>query len=290
MRITISPDENPLNDPGSVHHSGVTERSVNLRVAWALYDALKRCGQDPQFDPNITFVERVARANSDGSMLLVACAHNSSLPQTASGTQFVFCYPDGESFGRQAALADSVYAELRQIPGWPSRRGNAVENIYECCAFNLDTLYTEYLFMTDADMVFWDRIDYGRTAAEATARGIAQVMGFAYVQREPVVVPIVHRRNDMANPIALMRTDGKVDEFDLMNDGTIVHTVWMDAVPVNRDPLPGRWDAIMARGTMWDQHEQVLRLVGIDSALHQLYECVWSYADPQWVLNNTPIL
>lgn len=178
MRIAISPDENP-DQPGSVAADGTTERSVNLKVASALQAALQRCGQDVWFDPSITFDQRVQRANSDGTQLLVACAHNESTPGLR-GTQFVFC-PGGQTFGKQSAAATAVYAELAKIPGWPARISDAVENVEECCGFNNDTVYTEYLFMSPDDEPIWSRPTYPQDAAEATARGLAAVYGFTYV-------------------------------------------------------------------------------------------------------------
>lgn len=178
MRIAISPDENP-GDTGSVSAGGVTERSVNVAVATALQAALTRCGQDAWFDPTITYIERVNRANADGSALLVACAHNEST-RGLSGTQFVFC-GGGQTFGRQAAAANAVYAALAKIAGWPPRRADAVEAVYECCAFDGDTVYTEYLFMSPDDEPLWSRPDYPQLAAEATARGLAATYGFPYI-------------------------------------------------------------------------------------------------------------
>jgi N-acetylmuramoyl-L-alanine amidase len=178
VRIAISPDENP-DDSGSVSASGVTERSVNLRVAYALRDALSRCGQDVWFDPTITYVERVRIANRDGTSLLVACAHNESTPGL-SGTQFVFC-PGGAVWGQQGEAARNVMAELAMIPGWPRRRADAIEAVYECCEFSLDTVYIEYLFMSPEDEYLWSQPGYAMAAAEATARGLARTYGFAYV-------------------------------------------------------------------------------------------------------------
>lgn len=178
MRIAISPDENP-GDSGSVAADGTTERSVNLRVAYALRSALVRCGQDAWFDPNITYVERVSRANTDGTGLLVACAHDVSTPGVSGGT-FVFC-SGGLTYGRQSAAADAVYGELAKIAGWPARRGNTIEDVYECCAFSGDTVYAEYLCMSPDDEPLWSRSDYGVLAAEATARGLASVYGFPYI-------------------------------------------------------------------------------------------------------------
>lgn len=178
MRIAISPDENP-GDSGSVAADGTTERSVNLRVCLALQAVLARCRQDVWFDPDITFEERVLRANGDGTQLLVACAHNEST-DGLSGTQFVFC-PGGAVFGLQSLAAANVYTELATIPGWPRRRPDAIEDIYECCAFDRDTLYCELLFMSPQDQVLWSRPDYAQLVAEEMAQGLAITYGFEYV-------------------------------------------------------------------------------------------------------------
>lgn len=178
MIVYISPDENP-DDPGSVAADGTTERSLNLKVAYDLQSALERCGQVVRFDPTITYVERVRQANQAGADLLVACAHNESTAGL-SGTQFVFC-PGGQQFGRQAAAASAVYAQLALIPGWPPRHSDAVENVYECCVFGGDTVYTEYLYMSVDDQRMWAQPGYPLAAAEATARGLAAVYGFTYV-------------------------------------------------------------------------------------------------------------
>lgn len=187
MRIAISPDENP-GDPGSVAADGTTERSVNLRVASALLAALQRSGQDAWFDPSITYQDRVEKANNDGTAVLVACAHNESTPGV-SGTQFVFCPGGGLTFGKQAQAASAVYAELSKIPGWPGRRADAQEDVWECCGFDRDTVYIEYLCMSQPDEALWSRPDYPVLAAEATARALAGVYGFAYVAPGPQPPP-----------------------------------------------------------------------------------------------------
>lgn len=194
MRIAISCDENP-GDSGSVAANGTPERVVNVRVATALESVLRRCGVDAWFDSSITYVERVARANSDGSSVLVACAHNESTPGF-SGTQFVFC-PGGQSFGKQSAAAAAVYAELDKLTvagpsgtlTWPKRLSDAVENIYECCNFDGDTVYIEYLAMSVDDQPWWSRSDYPSLVTEATARALAVVYGFTYVPVVPVKPP-----------------------------------------------------------------------------------------------------
>jgi hypothetical protein len=214
---------------------------VNVRVAAALQAALVRCGQDAWFDPSITFVDRVARANGDGTSLLVACAHNESTPGL-SGTQFVFC-PGGQSFGRQAAAAAAVYAQLAQIPGWPARRGDAVENIYECCAFGGDTCYAELLFMSPDDERQWSRADYPALAGEAIARGLANTYGFTYTPEDDMTPEQDQMLRDTRN--ALYATDAAKDP--------------------NGAPIPDHW----AIGYTWsDVHGHLLP--GVQQLLDQV--------------------
>jgi hypothetical protein len=177
MRIAISPDQNP-GEPGVVAANGTEEATLNAAVASALQTALQRCGQDAWFDPSSTREDRVAKANGDGTALLVTCSHNVSTPGL-SGTQFVFC-PGGQTFGSQGPAADAVYAELAKIAGWPARREDEVADVYECCAFERDTVFVRYLFMSPDDEALWARQDYSAEAAEATARGLAAVYGFEY--------------------------------------------------------------------------------------------------------------
>lgn len=185
MRIAISPDEDP-DQTGSVAADGTTERSVNLQVARALQVAFQRCGQDAWFEPGITYIERVTRANADGTELLVACAHDVSTPGVSGGC-FVFC-PGGLEFGKQAHAADSVYASLAVLPGWPARRPNVVEDVYECCAFDGDTVYIEYLCMSPDDEPLWSAPNYAMRVAEATCRALSSVYGFPYVPQGPIVL------------------------------------------------------------------------------------------------------
>ena len=183
MRIAISPDENP-GDPGSVGPDSTTERSVNVRIATALEAALRRCGQDAWFDPSITFTQRVQRANADGTTLLIACANNEDTPGV-SGTQFVFCAPDGPSFGHQAALADAIFAELWSGGLTSGRRRDFLGAIAECCDFRGDTAYVEFSCMSPDDQHFWSDPHWAVAVAEATARGVAKVFGFAYLVPTP---------------------------------------------------------------------------------------------------------
>lgn len=194
MRIAISPDENP-GDPGTTADPTITERDLNLKVAGALQAALQRCGQDAWFDPSIGYVERVARANGDGTHLLVACAHNAG---GGSGTVFVFCpgghasqtptWSDG-SPNRQDQLAQAIGDQL-VADGVSPRWSVYDESVYECCSFALDTAYVEFLFMDNpGDQQRYHDPAYPGRAAEATAKAIASVFGFAYVSPDPPAPP-----------------------------------------------------------------------------------------------------
>jgi hypothetical protein len=193
MRIAISPDENP-GDPGAVH-SGIVERTVNIAVATALEAALKRSGQDAWFNPSITYQERVDEANRDGSQLLVACAHNAAGSPAAEGALFIVCPVDNDggaaalAFGHQKALAEKV-GELLIAGGLAGHWSFYAEEVYECCAFNGDTLYCELGYETNpTDAARIKQPDYPVRAAELIAQGIAMVMGFNYSPLHPVSAP-----------------------------------------------------------------------------------------------------
>ncbi len=189
MRIAISPDENP-GDPGAVHN-GIVERDVNIKVATALQAALQRCGQDAWFDAGITFEERVAKANSDGTQLLVACAHNAAGSPAAEGALFLFCNVNGDggaaakAFGHQAVLAEKC-GEALVAGGLVGHWTEWPEEVYECCAYNGDTLYCEFGYETNPDdAARIQQPDYPARAAELLCSGIAAALGFPFA-------PIVH--------------------------------------------------------------------------------------------------
>ncbi len=189
MRIAISPDENP-GDPGAVDN-GIVERTVNIAVATALAAALKRCGQDVWFDPSITFEQRVAKANSDGTQLLVACAHNAAGSPAAEGALFLFCNFNGDggaaakAFGRQQLLATKC-GESLVAGGLVEHWGEYVEEVYECCVFDGDTLYCEFGYETNpTDAARIKQPDYPVRAAELLCAGIAAAEGFPFA-------PLVH--------------------------------------------------------------------------------------------------
>ena len=184
MRIAISPDENP-GDPGAVH-SGIVERDLNIKVATALEVALKRCGQDVWFDPSITFTQRIEKANSDGTQVLFACAHNAAGNPQAEGALFLFCGPEAHTLGHQQAAADNCGREL-VAGGLVAHYGTYDEDVAECCDFNGDTVYCEFAYETNAaDVATISQPDYPSRAAELIAQGLAATYGFAYA---PVVHP-----------------------------------------------------------------------------------------------------
>lgn len=179
MKFTISCDEDP-GQPGAVAADGTVERDVNMAVGNMLIAALQRCGQSVAADFSIGVVERVARANSDGSDVLVACAHNGSSDASVRGTQMVYC-PGGNVEGQKVA-GDTVAQAIIAAGISPRQLGDAVEQVYECCSFNKDTVYTEFLFMSNAeDLAMIHSAGYARRAAEAACQGLASHYGFAYV-------------------------------------------------------------------------------------------------------------
>lgn len=188
MRIAISPDENP-GDPGAVDN-GIVERDVNIAVAQQLQAALQRCGQDAWFNPNITFEQRVTEANKDGTSLLVACAHNAAGSPAAEGALFLFCKGDDDgasakAFGKQMLLAEKCGESLTG-GGLVAHWNVYIEDVYECCVFDSDTLYCEFGYETNpSDAATIKQPDYAHRAAELLCQGIAAAEGFAYA-------PIVH--------------------------------------------------------------------------------------------------
>lgn len=207
MRIAISPDENP-GDPGAVH-SGIIERDVNIAVAEQLLAALKRCGQDAWFNPDITFEERVAEANKDGSSLLVACAHNAAGSPAAEGSLFLFCKGDDDgasakAFGKQMLLAEKCGQAL--VAGGLFAEWNIyIEDVYECCVFNSDTLYCEFGYETNpTDVATIKQPDYPHRAAELLCQGIAAAEGFAYAPEvHPTAPPPEWKQNLQQLPAPL---------------------------------------------------------------------------------------
>lgn len=263
MRIAISPDENP-GDPGSVAADGTTERSLNLRVAGALLGALRRCGQDAWFDPSLTYVERVAQANTDGTQLLCACAHNESTPGV-SGTQFVFC-PGGLTFGRQAAAADAIYAELAQLPGWPTRRRDAVENVWECCGFDGDAIYIEILCMSQPDEALWSQLGYEVAVAEAVTRAVASTYGFPYVGQEADMTNEEHGwlqdlHTGMGSLVSIVPGQAPPLVFQLRDQLVAVKAELDRVASTQSGGTPADLSALTAAVGLADQHAQAAALL-----------------------------
>lgn len=199
MRFALSCDENP-GDPGT-EAGGLIERDENIKVATALQGALQRCSQNVWFDDTIDFKTRVARANNDGTGVLVACAHNASDDPNAEGTVFVFG-EGGLAFGHQYTAAQNVGAELVNA-GVSQRWTTFVEDVYECCFFTGDTVYTEILFQSNArDAQRMRQPGYHADAAEAICRGLAKTYGFTYVPVRPAGPTWVHFSGTaMADPL-----------------------------------------------------------------------------------------
>lgn len=184
MKFALSCDENP-GDPGTTA-GGINERAMNILVCRQLELALRRCHQVVWFDPTITYVQRVAKANAAGYDVLFACAHNAAGSAAAEGAQFIFCGAIAHKTGKQALAAANVGNELVKA-GVVLRWGTYDENVYECCNFNKDTVYCEFLFQTNPrDLLEEKKPSYPHDAAEASCRGLARTYGFSYV---PVPAP-----------------------------------------------------------------------------------------------------
>lgn len=183
MKFALSCDENP-GDPGAVH-SGIIERNLNIAVAMQLGAALTRCHQQVWADFSLTYEQRVAEANRNGTNWLVACAHNASSNPAAEGAQLIIC-PGGDDVNSQLAVANAVGAQL-VADGIAQRFGVIHEDVYECCATAMGAVYVEFLFETNPrDVAEIHTPDYAHAAAESLCRGLAKGLGFAYV---PALAP-----------------------------------------------------------------------------------------------------
>lgn len=182
MKFGISCDENP-GDPGAVH-SGIVERDLNIAVGTELARALLRCDQSAWADFSITYEQRVARANSNGTDVLVACAHNASSNPAAEGAQLIIC-PGGDALFNQGAIAAAVGAQL-VADGIAQHYGVIHEQVYECCGFDRCSVYVEFLFETNPrDVARIHAAGYAHDAAESLCRGLSKALGFRYVAERP---------------------------------------------------------------------------------------------------------
>lgn len=183
MKFAISPDENP-GDTGTTA-GGIIERSLNILVGNELVKALQRCGQQVWFDTTITAGQRVAEANANGTDVLFACAHNYSVGGMGEGSIFIFCNAAAHTIGKQLLAATNVGNEL-VAAGIARRWGTVDEAVYECCAFDKDTIFCEFLYQSNArDLAMINSPGYPTRAAEAACRGLAKTYGFTYVPLTP---------------------------------------------------------------------------------------------------------
>lgn len=194
MKFAISCDENP-GDTGTTA-GGIIERSLNILVGNELVKALRRCGQDVWFDTSITAGQRVAEANANGTDCLFACAHNYSVGGMGEGSIFIFCSAAAHSFGKQLAAATNVGNAL-VAAGLAGRWGTVDEAVYECCAFNKDTVFCEFLYQSNArDLATIKTPGYPTRAAEAACKGLAQTYGFTYVPPPAPTPPPASQEDD----------------------------------------------------------------------------------------------
>lgn len=92
-------------DPGSISACGVTEKAINLKLAWALRDALLE--RDPELvvlltredDRTLSLEERTHFANAAGADLFVSVHANGAPNPGAHGIETFFLAPDGTALG-----------------------------------------------------------------------------------------------------------------------------------------------------------------------------------------------
>lgn len=180
-------------DPGAVAN-GVKESNLNLSVAKACYNALKRCGVEVRIsrtkDVNSELIDRINEANSFGANLALDIHHNAGGGDGAEVYHTRF-------FGKGHTLAKNILGEMIKI-GQNSRGTRVKKNQYGNDYFgfirmtNMPSVLVECAFVdnkTDLQIVDTEaeRIKMG----EAIARGVCITLGIPYVVEKKVVTKSV---------------------------------------------------------------------------------------------------
>lgn len=180
-------------DPGAVAN-GVKESNLNLSVAKACYNALKRCGVEVRIsrtkDVNSELIDRINEANSFGANLALDIHHNAGGGDGAEVYHTRF-------FGKGHTLAKNILGEMIKI-GQNSRGTRVKKNQYGNDYFgfirltNMPAVLCECAFVdnkTDLQIVDTEaeRVKMG----EAIARGVCITLGIPYVVEKKVVTKSV---------------------------------------------------------------------------------------------------
>jgi N-acetylmuramoyl-L-alanine amidase len=181
-------------DPGAIGVNGVKESNLNLSVAKACYNALKRCGVEVAIsrtkDVDSDLNKRIAEANAFKADLALDIHHN------AGGGDGAEIYHT-RFFGKGHTLAKNILGEMIKI-GQNSRGTRVKKNQYGNDYFgfirmtNMPSVLVECAFVdnkTDLQIVDTEaeRIKMG----EAIARGVCITLGIPYVVEKKVVTKSV---------------------------------------------------------------------------------------------------
>lgn len=176
-------------DPGAVDGTGGTdqlyteEEDLTLTVGMLLYDALGRCGVGVGIsrtaDVYPSLAERAIKANEWDADIFVSIHFNAAVTAGAKGMEILH-YPYSAE-GRKLGVA--IYDQLAPITPWGDRTVRVdTRGLYVLRATNMPAVIVEYDFITNEEaerLVVTEA--YQAAAAEATARGICDYLGVAYV-------------------------------------------------------------------------------------------------------------
>lgn len=183
MKICIDPGHGGY-DPGAVGPSGLQEKNVALVVSLLLAEKLRAAGQEVRltrdsdntpWDSGSDLQARCDTANQFGADIFVSVHCNSAASPAATGTE-TYCYALG---GEGERLAAAVQKELVAALGLPSR-GVKTANFYVLKRTAMPAILAELAFICNPDEeALLAGSDFQEKAAQAIAKGIGTVYGFA---------------------------------------------------------------------------------------------------------------
>lgn len=171
------------NDPGAVAN-GFKEEDLNLSVAKACYNALKRCGVEVKIsrtsDVDVDLNKRIKEANNFGADLALDIHHN------AGGGDGAEIYHT-KYFGKGHTLAKNILNEMINI-GQNSRGTKVKKNEYGNDYFgfirmtNMPAVLVECAFIDNKkDLQIVDTEAERVKMGEAIAKGVCTTLGVVYV-------------------------------------------------------------------------------------------------------------
>lgn len=191
------------SDPGAVS-GGVKEKDLNLDIALACNDVLKRHGVSVKMsrtkDENDTLEEEIKECNAFAPDFAVDLHNNAG---GGDGVEAFYHYVGGDS----KILAENVVAEIVAI-GQNSRGTKIKKNASGTDYFGFireteaPAIIVECAFVDNAkDMQIIDTAEERKVMGEAVAKGILKTLGIAFVEEVSEVVYTV-KKGDMLWKIA----------------------------------------------------------------------------------------